>query len=175
MKKLSLTLAALVSLTTFASIDEATVLKVSKNVNEGNVLHYKIEFDSTRCEFTSDIYAEWKMDEEDGRWKSLSESIGMIRAPLEPSTSIVSENEINFETESMTEFRNKKILSSSRVEVFIEPDAHGCHISTEAIVKGRRMQLNEIKSHLNWTRTSVKKITILGEDENGRRIQRDYK
>jgi hypothetical protein len=163
------------SLTTFASTEEASVLKVSKNINEGNVLHYKVEYDSSRCEFTSEIFAEWKMDEEDGRWKSLSDSAGMIRRPLEPSTAIVSDNEVSFETESMGEFRKKKILSSSKVEVFIEPSVAGCEISTEAIVKGQRMQLDEIKSHLNWTRTNVKKVTIVGEDENGRRVQRDYK
>lgn len=168
MKKSILALTVLfVSFNTFA-LSEMTVLKVSKTINPKNVLHYKIKYDKDTCELKSNIFAEWKMDEEDGRWKSLNDSAGMIKAPLNPKTTSLDFYEADFETDSMADFQEKGILSSANVKVISGQEKSGsCNIHNQIILNGQPVQIDQLHSKVNFI-GSVKWIELTGVDVNGR-------
>jgi lipopolysaccharide assembly outer membrane protein LptD (OstA) len=145
---------------------EATILKVSKTVNPKNVLHYKVKYDADTCELSSGVYGEWKMDEEDGHWKPLSESMSMIRAPLEPKMRTQTVYEAEFVTDSMSDFQNKKILATDRIRVKIEDKEGKCVISNEVDLRGQTVQVNQLHSKLTML-GNVRWVQIISEKPNG--------
>ena len=161
------------SLLPFTSLmaSEATILKVSKTINSKNVLHYKVEYDERTCEIRSDVFADWKMGEEDGRWKPLSESAGFIEKPLRPHSSILSGSEVIFVTESMNEFASKKIIDHEQVTVRAERDESGnCSLTNEIIIKGRRFNVTQLHSKVTIF-GSVKWVEVYAEDESGKQVK----
>lgn len=168
----TLPLLLLLSCPLFAS--EATILRVSKTINSKNVLHYKVQYDAETCELKSDIYAEWKMDEEDGRWKPLTDSMGMIRKPLEPKMVGKTAYEAEFVTDSMTEFQQKKILTSDRVRVQIEQGENSnCIVKNEVDVQGVLLNLERIHSKVTMF-GNVKWVQILGTDSAGKAYDKKF-
>ncbi len=153
---------------------EATILKVSKTINSKNVLHYKVQYDERTCEISGDVYADWKMDEEDGRWKSLDESSSFIKAPLDPQSTIVSGSEIIFTTESMNEFSKKKIIDQEQIIVRTDLEKNGkCHISNEILIQGRRYNVTQLHSKVTVF-GNVKWVEITAIDESGRQSKMKF-
>lgn len=152
---------------------ETTILKVSKTVNPKNVLHYKVKYDESTCELTSAVYAEWKMDEEDGRWKPLSESMSMIRKPLEPKVKVQNHYEVEFATDSMTDFQDKKILSKDRVRVSIESAEDKCVLKNEVDLRGSTIQINQLHSKLTMF-GNLRWVQIIGENKDGETVNVGY-
>lgn len=170
MKKLTLTLAVLLSVNSFASTKEESILKVSKTMNSKNILHYKVKYDSNTCELKGNVYAEWKMDEEDGQWKPLSESMGMIKRPLEPKPRAKTNYEIEFITDSMSDFQKKKILSADKVRVIIDQTDEGkCTLKNEIEVQNEVINVSQIHSDVSLF-GNVKWVQIIGHKENGHKI-----
>jgi hypothetical protein len=173
MKKLTPTLLLLFSISTFAS-SEATILKVSKTINSKNILHYKVKYDPDTCEIRSDIYAEWKMDEDDGKWKSLQDSMDMIREPLEPVIRTRNNYEVEFITESMKDFQKKKILSTEKVRVTIETKDDGlCTLKNQIEVQGVTLNVSRIHSKVTIF-GNVKWVQIIGQDQDGEPYNRTF-
>ncbi len=175
MKKLILT-PLFLSLLPFTSLmaSEATILKVSKTINSKNVLHYKVQYDEQTCEIKSNVFADWKMDEEDGRWKPLDESSGFIKGPLQPHGSIVSGSEVIFTTESMDEFSKKKIIDQELVTVRIGTNKNGgCNITNEIRIKGKSYNVIQLHSKVTMF-GSVKWVEITAEDETGKKVKFKY-
>ena len=144
-------------------------------MNSKNVLHYKVKYDAETCELKSDIYAEWKMDEEDGRWKPLTDSMGMIRKPLEPKMVAKTAYEAEFVTDSMSDFQKKKILSDDRVRVQIEQGENSsCILKNEVNVQGDLLNIERIHSKVTMF-GNVKWVQILGEDSAGKRYDKKFK
>lgn len=154
---------------------ETTILRVSKTINSKNVLHYKVQYNAETCELESGVYAEWKMDEEDGRWKPLSESMGMIKGPLEPHMKGQNLYEAEFMTESMGDFQKKKILMSDRVRVLIEQNSQGqCDVKNEVNVQGRVLNLEKIHSKVTMF-GNVKWVELSGTDSQGQKYEKRFK
>lgn len=175
MKKKNLVILFALLLPTLSHADVATVMKVSKNKNEKNVLHYKIQYDKSICEFTSDVYAEWKMDEEDGRWKPLSESMNLIKKPLWPNSLQVSGTEVQFVTPAMEDFQQKKILSSSDIRLKVEFNSdNGCSISNETAVRGQIINVTELISNLGFL-GGVNSVTVRGRTLDNKRYEETFK
>jgi hypothetical protein len=171
MKKqiLPLFIFALFNTSSFAG--SATILKVSKTINEKNVLHYKVRYDDATCEIKGDVYADWKMDEEDGQWKSLDESPGFIRGPLEPKSTAVSSSEVIFVTESMDEFSKKGILDSRQVTVSVDRNKSGaCQVRNEVLVRGELYNLKRLHSKVTMF-GNVRWVEFHGEDSSGRPVK----
>ena len=153
---------------------EATILKVSKTINSKNVLHYKVKFDEKTCELNGDIFADWKMDEEDGRWKSLDESSSFIKGPLQPESMTVSGSEVIFTTESMGEFSKKKIIDQEQVVVRSDFDKNGtCKITNEIMIKGNSYHVSQLHSKVTIF-GSVKWVEITAEDERGKKVKMKF-
>jgi hypothetical protein len=139
-----------------------TVFRVYKSIKAKNVLHYKVDIDASKCTFTSGVYAEWKMDEEDGRWKPLAESSGMIKKPLWPNNSTLKNQEINFDTEAIENFQEKGVVQSSNVGLFIEKQNNGrCLIKNLVLVDNKDINLSYL--HVKTFLGSISKVTIKGE------------
>ena len=168
-EKLLLTPLILLLTTPIFASEVATVLKVSKTMNTKNVLHYKVKYDKETCELESEVYAEWKMDEEDGRWKPLEESMSMIKGPLLPKILGKTAYEVEFVTDSMKEFQEKKILSNDLVRVNIESADNGCKIQNEVDVKGRTLSVEQLHSRVTIF-GNVKWVQIIGTDANGAKV-----
>lgn len=168
-EKLLLTPLVLLLSTSIFAAKEATILKVSKTMNSKNVLHYKVNYDEETCELTSDVFAQWKMDEEDGRWKPLEESMGMIKGPLLPKILSKSVYEVEFVTDSMKEFQDKKILSNDLVRVNIESADNGCKLSNEVDVKGRTLSVEQLHTKVTMF-GNVKWVQIIGRDSDGKKV-----
>lgn len=152
---------------------EATILKVSKTVNPKNVLHYKVKYDANTCELTSGVYGEWKMDEEDGHWKPLSESMNMIRKPLEPKMRTQNNYEAEFVTESMADFQDKKILATDRVRVKIEEQDGKCILNNEVDLRGSTIQVDQLHSKITMF-GNVKWVQIIGKSQDGKTVNVGY-
>lgn len=175
MREKIITLPLILLLTSPLLASEATILRVSKTINSKNVLHYKVKYDAETCELKSDIYAEWKMDEEDGSWKPLTESMGMIRKPLEPKMVAKTAYEAEFVTDSMTDFQKKKILMSDRVRVQIEQGQDSnCVLKNEVDVQGNLLNLERIHSKVTIF-GNVKWVQILGVDSSGSKYDKKFK
>lgn len=168
-EKLLLTPLILLLTTPLLAAEEATVLKVSKTMNTKNVLHYKVKYDKETCELTSPVYAEWKMDEEDGRWKPLEESMGMIKGPLLPKNLGNTVYEAEFVTESMKEFQEKKILSSDLVRVNIESTDSGCKLANQVEVKGETLSVEQLHTRVTMF-GNVKWVQIIGTNQAGEKV-----
>lgn len=172
MKKLILTplFLSLLPITSLMA-SEATILKVSKTINSKNVLHYKVKYDEATCEIKSHVFADWKMDEEDGRWKSLEESSGFIKGPLKPHSTIVSGSELFFTTESMDEFSKKKIIDQEKVVVRTDRDANGaCKLSNQIRIKGKSYNVTQLHSKVTVF-GNVKWVEITAQDNSGKSIK----
>ncbi|MCR9204676.1 MAG: hypothetical protein NXH75_08875 [Halobacteriovoraceae bacterium] len=175
MREKIITLPLILLLTSPLLASEATILRVSKTINSKNVLHYKVKFDAETCELKSNVYAEWKMDEEDGRWKPLTDSMGMIRAPLEPKMVAKTAYEAEFVTDSMTDFRDKKILTSDRVRVQIEQGGDSsCVLKNEVDVQGSLLNIEKIHSKVTIF-GNVKWVQIMGVDSTGSKYDKKFK
>lgn len=154
---------------------EATILRVSKTLNSKNVLHYKVNYDEKTCEINGNVYADWKMDEEDGRWKSLKKSAGFIEKPLRPHSTIVSGSELIFETESMEELAQKRIIDQEQILVKTTLDEDGtCRISNEISIKGKTYHVTRLHSKVTFF-GSVKWVEISGVDESGKQVKMRFK
>jgi|GEM_PF-2521437 len=175
MKKKNLAIIFALLLPALSHADVATVMKVSKNKNEKNVLHYKVQYDKSSCEFTSGVYAEWKMDEEEGQWKPLSESMNLIKKPLWPNSLQVSGTELQFVTPAMEDFQQKKILSSSDIRLKVEfGTENGCSISNETEVRGQIINVIELKSNLGFL-GGVNSVIVRGRTLDGRWYEETFK
>lgn len=168
-EKLLLTPLILLLTTPVLATNEATVLKVSKTVNQKNVLHYKVKYDQETCELTSPVYAECKMDEEDGRWKPLEESMSMIKGPLLPKNLGQTPYEAEFVTDSMKEFQEKKILSNELVRVNIESAENGCSLSNEVMLRGRTLSVEQLHTRVTMF-GNVRWVQIIGKDQKGKKV-----
>ena len=85
-------------------------MKVSKDRNPLNVLHYKVEVDKQSCAIVGEIYGEWHLGEDGPNERQLlADSWSKIRKPLSPTTTRVSDHRIEFTTKAMKEFQDKKI------------------------------------------------------------------
>ncbi len=147
---------------------EATILKVSKTINSKNVLHYKVQYDEQTCEITGKVFADWKMDEEDGRWKSLEESSSMIKKPLRPQSTLLSGSELIFTTESMGEFSKKKIIDQEQVVVRTDRNKSGsCQLTNEIMIRGKRYNVTQLHSKVTMF-GNVKWVEVTAQDENGK-------
>lgn len=175
MKKTTLTLTLLLlPFITQAKVVE-TVLEVSKTINEKNVLHYQVEYDESACEFTSSLAANWKMDEEDGRWKSLSDSMAMIRGPLTPKIISKTSDEIVFETTSMEELQDKNLIDEARVSVRISPStSQTCEIQTLALVGGQLIDVDRLHSKVTMF-GNVKWVQVIGKTLEGQVFNKKFK
>lgn len=153
-----------------AAAKQTTVLEVSKTINSKNVLHYKVNYDEATCELKSNVFADWKMDEEDGRWKSLDESPGMIRRPLEPTTSKLSAHELVFVTSSMDDFAQKGYLDQKQVVVRIEEDSKGdCVVKNEISIGGKDYDVHRIHSKVTLF-GNVKWVEVTAQNDQNKSV-----
>ncbi|WP_127716788.1 hypothetical protein [Halobacteriovorax sp. HLS] len=175
MKKLIFMLSAYLFVGQFACATELeTILKVSKTINEKNILHYKVSFEPSRCELSGELVAEWKMDEDEGQWKSLNESMKMIRKPLTAEIISSSSDEIVFSTPSMEDLKSRGVLDESRVSIRISPGANQtCDIQTLAMVEGELVEVSRLHSKVSMF-GSVKWVEVHGLTLDGEKIRKRF-
>lgn len=176
MNKLILGLASLLFLQNGLASESETILLISKTMNEKNILHYKVDFEPSKCEFTEEgIKAVWKMNEEDGRWKPLTDSMKMIRKPLMPKIISKSSDEIVFETPSMEELKELNILDEGRVSIRISPGVNQvCEIQTLALIDSEVIDVDRLHSKVSMF-GSVKWVQVLGRDLDGKKYTKKFK
>lgn len=168
MKNLIVVLAVVLGCTSFAGETELiTVMKVSKDRNPLNVLHYKVLVDQNSCAFLGEIHGVWHMGE-DGpdETKLLAESMGMIRKPLWPTVTKISDSHMEFTTKAMGEFHEKGILTRQKTDLYSEPTESGCVVKNLVIVKGERVFVSELSTEITWL-GNVDAVTVIGEKEDG--------
>lgn len=175
MKKTTLTLALLLtSLIAQAKVTE-TVLEISKTIHSKNVLHYQVDVDESSCLFTSGLVANWKMDEEDGRWKSLNDSMGMIKAPLTPKIVSRHKDEIVFETPSMHDLVKKGLIDEAQVSVRISKGRGAkCEIQTLGMIHGQMINVERLHSKVTFF-GNVKWVEVIGTTLDGRKFDKKFK
>ena len=174
MKKTSLIIAFfLTSLMTHASVTR-TILEISKTIHSKNVLHYQVQVDKSSCHFLSGISANWKMDEEDGRWKPLSESMRMIKKPLTPKIISQRSDEIIFETHSMNDLVRKSLIDEAQVRVRILKGKNDkCETQTIGLIHGQMVNVERLHSKVTfWGK--IKWLEVIGTTLDGKKYDKKF-
>jgi hypothetical protein len=175
MKKLMMGLSTLMFTLSLNAAETESVLLISKTKNEKNVLHYKVSFEPSKCEFTGGLKALWKMDEDDGSWKPLSESMSFIKEPLSPKVISNTSDEIVFETPSMKDLNEMNILDEGRVAIRISPGTNQiCEFQTLALVNSEYVDVKRLHSNITMF-GSVKWVEIHGETLDGEKYKKRFK
>ena len=166
MKSLFLIASLVLSLSSNAAT--ATVFRIFKNINSKNVLYYKVDYNERNCTFTSDVYADWKMDAEDGRWKSLSKSSKKIKEPLWPRTRRDSNKSLSFDTNGINDFQQQKVIDSDEIKVFIERNKNKkCSIKNLVLVDGKNINVSYLYTKVTFW-GSITDVSVVGKgfDDN---------
>lgn len=172
MKSLFLIASLILSLSSNAAT--ATIFRIFKNINSKNVLFYKVNYDKKNCTFTSDVYADWKMDAEDGRWKPLSKSSKKIKEPLWPRTSRDTKQALSFETNAINDFQQEDVIDSSDIKVFIDKQKDGkCLIRNLVLIDKKDINVSYLYTKMTFW-GSITDVSVVGKGfDNNKEFKKD--